>query len=244
MKIAKYLVASTLLVTGFGIAGQGASAEGGEYESSGTITFAPYTGITPPVDPENPGEEANPEPTPNPGTSGPLSIDFASSFDFGTQEITTQDMVYNSAAQKVNITDDQGVSTQELRPNYVQVSDNRGTETGWTLQVRQDAQFETTDNDVLDGAAIKILNNNVNTSSTSPVPSTVPAEIDLVPGTPSIVVAAKDAEGAGTYVSRFGKADDDNMDKSVQLSVPGSTTKYAKEYNTTLTWILTDTPVN
>ncbi len=28
-------------------------------------------------------------------------------------------------------------------PNFVQVSDNRGTETGWTLKVKQNGQFKT-----------------------------------------------------------------------------------------------------
>ncbi|GAF13689.1 extracellular protein [Bacillus sp. JCM 19045] len=57
-----------------------------DYRSNGSVEFVPNTDITPPVDPENPDPE-NPvtpiDPTdpegPNPGTQGPLSIDYASS---------------------------------------------------------------------------------------------------------------------------------------------------------------------
>lgn len=50
-------------------------------------------------------------------------------------------------------------------------------------------------------------------------------------------------QGAGTFLLDWG-TDETTGGQSVSLSVPGSTTKYAEKYATTLTWTLTDTPDN
>ncbi len=109
-------------------------------ESNAVVNFIENTTPTKPVDPENPnpGKPVGPiDPTkpggPNPGTQGPLSIDFASSLQFGTSKITTTDEVYSAYAQEV-VSD--GVSS--FRPQYVQVTDNRGTDAGWKLTVNQE----------------------------------------------------------------------------------------------------------
>lgn len=72
--------------------------DGGEYSSNAAVKFIPNTDPTKPIDPEGPG----PGPVlpidpidpggPNPGTDGPLSIDFASSLQFGTQKIVSTDV--------------------------------------------------------------------------------------------------------------------------------------------------------
>ena len=73
------------------------AADSAEYNSNGQITFEPNTDPTNPIsptdpDPENPIKPVDPtDPDgPNPGTNGPLSIDFASSLYFGTQKITSK----------------------------------------------------------------------------------------------------------------------------------------------------------
>lgn len=63
------------------------------YKSNGAVTFEPNTDPVNPVDPTDPDEEVDPvDPTdpegPNPGTEGPLSIDYASSLDFGKNKNT------------------------------------------------------------------------------------------------------------------------------------------------------------
>lgn len=55
---------------------------------------------------------------PNPGTAGPLSIDFASSFQFGNQKITSETMDYYAKLQEF--------TSSLAGPNYVQVTDKRG----------------------------------------------------------------------------------------------------------------------
>lgn len=71
-----------------------AADETASYETNGVIAFEADTDPTNPVDPTDPTSPVEPvDPTdpngPNPGTNGPLSIDFASSFQFGKQKITT-----------------------------------------------------------------------------------------------------------------------------------------------------------
>ena len=56
-------------------------------------------------------------------------------------------------------------------------------------------------------------------------------------------MAAKAGQGAGTYLNNWG-TDATTGANSIELSVPGSTTKYAKKYSTTFTWVLTDAPGN
>jgi len=139
--------------------------ETASYNSNGAVNFIPNTDPTKPVDPTNPdpNNPVNPvDPTdpdgPNPGTDGPLSIDYASSFDFGVNKISNKDETYYARAQKFKNED--GSASDSVRPNYVQVSDNRGNNGGWTLQVKQNGQFtnENTLNKTLTGSKITLVN--------------------------------------------------------------------------------------
>ncbi|CEG25108.1 MULTISPECIES: WxL domain-containing protein [Peribacillus] len=229
------------------------AADGGEYNSSGTVKFKPYTGITEPVDPNDPDKEVKPEnpdgTDPNPGTNGPLSIDFASSLDFGENEISNVDQVYYAAPQKVNITDDQGAVTQENRANYVQISDNRGSNAGWTLKVKQEGQFENdaTLNPVLTGSQIKFVDG-VPVTNMENVTAPTASDITLDPsGAESLVMTAAENTGAGKWLDVFGtvvNVGGEPKNAAITLSVPGSTPKDAVEYSTKLTWVLTDSPTN
>ncbi|MFS1155113.1 WxL domain-containing protein [Enterococcus faecalis] len=202
------------------------AVDGGEYQTNGAIQFAPNTNPTNPVDPTGP--------------AGPLSIDYASSLSFGEQTITSKNMTYYAETQKYK---DNAGADQE-GPNFVQVSDNRGTETGWTLKVKQNGQFKTEANQELTAAKVTLSNGRVVSASQSAKPTTAPATIELNPtGAESVVMAAGDKEGAGTYLMSWGDSVD-TAKTSISLEVPGSTTKYAKKYTTTFTWTLTDTPAN
>ncbi|MEV2910433.1 WxL domain-containing protein [Paenibacillus larvae] len=241
MKNIKCLTVAAALLAGLGMGTQGvyaadAGSVGGSYDSKANIEFIPSDEVTPPVDPDNPDKPAEPVDPNQPGTNGPLSIDFASTFKFGTQKITSKDATYYAEPQKFK--------DGSEHPNYVQVSDNRGTESGWTLQVKQNGQLKSEKNHELTGAAITVKNAGINTGSSSAKPSQVQSSFTLTPNEAVQIVGAKQGEGSGTYVYKFGAAADKNMDKSVELFVPGSTTKYAEKYETTLTWTLSDVPVN
>lgn len=231
-----------------------AAANTQDYRSTGAVEFIPNNDPTDPVDPEKPDPEkpVDPvEPGPGkPGTAGPLSVDFASSFDFGIHEISNTDAVYYARAQKYN--------GHEDTPNYVQVSDNRGTNTGWSLKVKQNSQCiatNATTNKELTGARIVLSSPKVNSNA---VGVTAPIAVDtviLIPdGTESLVMSAGKHAGAGTWDNYWGQVDTVtetdasgnqqlvNITKAVTLEVPGNTPKEAVRYKTTLTWILTDVP--
>jgi hypothetical protein len=248
MKSIKLTSIATLLAVSLGtVVTTAHAADVATYDSKGSITYQPSTDPTSPVDPTDPTNPVTPidptDPTKpvEPGTPGPLSIDFASSFDFGTQKITSTDQVYNAASQKY--TDAAGNET--TGPNYVQVTDNRGTIAGWSLSVTQGAQFSTGGTGVgttLDGAQMILSNGNIKSASATPADKYA-AITPLVPGTQSgtILGATKD-NGAGTNLLDFGTSA--TADSSVKLNVPGATTKLAATYTTDLTWTLSDTPAS
>lgn len=244
-----------------------------ELDSKGQITFTPNTDPTNPIDPTDPTDPVvpidptdptNPNPDPTPGTNGPLSIDYASNFLFVEKDydpatgdaekqkvkITSQDKTYYAMAQTYK----DSAGAVQTGPNFVQVSDNRGSLAGWNLTVTQKDQFATADpndatkNVYLDGAKITLNNGSIQTPSTSAKPSTVAAEAELTPNAVTPLITAAANEGAGTYQLVWGDpASTDptaatDASKSVTLDVPGATTKLAAQYTTTLTWSLYDTP--
>lgn len=230
------------------------------YDSNGAVEFTPNLDPTSPVDPLDPDPEnpvtpidpTKPDGKPTDGTQGPLSIDFASSLDFGLNKISNKDQTYYARAQKFS-----GGTTD--KPNYVQVSDNRGSNAGWNLTVKQVGQFTATTptvNDVLKNAAITLTSPTVKSNSTAEAP-TANDTIELVPDGPAVLVMSAAVEtGAGTWDNSWGtveevtEKDADNNDvkanvtKAVTLFVPGSTLKDAVKYQTKLTWELADVPAN
>ncbi|BAL62945.1 WxL domain-containing protein [Melissococcus plutonius] len=236
------LMATTLIGASISVLPLGTFAESTgdkNYTSDGKVVFEPDTTPTNPLEPINPngGEPIIPGDQ-KPGTSGPLSIDYASSLDFGTQKISSQDKDYK--AKPMTYKDSTG--KEKTGPNDVQITDNRGTKAGWTLQVKQDGQFKTADNQELTGAQITFNNGHVISTSNDLALKIKPETIVMTPGQATNVMGASAGHGAGTYIMAWG--DKDTADSSIHLSVPGKTDKYAKEYKTTFTWTLTETPTN
>ncbi|WP_413524393.1 WxL domain-containing protein [Carnobacterium divergens] len=248
MKMTKLMATTVVLASTLVLGNVVASAEAGTlpatYETDTTVKFSPSDEITPPVDPLDPEKPTtpvdpeDPDKPINPGTNGPLSIDFASPLYFGENKIVTSDKDYFAEAQPL--------SDGTTRPNFVQVTDNRGGEQGWTLQVKQNGQFKSkTSNRELTGAQISFANGQVATATDSKVPSIIATEFTLVAdgtGAAQNVMTAKAGEGAGTHIYRSG--DDAAKATSVKLAVPGKLTKLAETYTTTLTYTLTDVPGN
>ncbi|HHT7189464.1 TPA: WxL domain-containing protein [Bacillus cereus] len=255
MKKMKLGIAAFASVAVLGTTGLSAPVSAAEYETKGVVEFTPTTDVTKPVDPDNPDpnkpvvpiDPTNPEnPNPNPGTAGPLSIDYASSLDFGKNKISGKDETYYANPQ--TYTD--GVAPTA---NYVQVSDKRGTNAGWTLKVSQAGQLknEATQNKELTGAEIKITSVEA-ASNAAGIEKPVTQNITLDPnGAESLVMSANEGAGAGTWVGRFGSLEDVEIDgetvkknKAVSLTIPGKTAKDAVAYSTKLNWTLSDTPGN
>lgn len=220
------------------------AADGGELTSNGSIKFTVDTDGQLPVDPETPDPEKPVEPIdptepdgqPGPGTQGPLSIDFASSFSFGDQKVSTVTKNYKAAPQKL--------SGGESRANYVQVSDKRGTFAGWSLSVTQNEEFTSEDDDELTGAQLSFSNLEMKSNLSQDVAPSISYVEDtpLVVGAEMGLVSAVQDFGMGTWVLAFG--DTAKAGESVNLMVPGTTVQMTKEYRTTLTWTLSDVPTN
>lgn len=256
MKFMKLISISAAAMTLVGTVGTTvlAAETSAEYKSNAGVEFIPNTDITNPVDPENP-DPTDPvvpiDPTdpdgPNPGTNGPLSIDYASSLDFGQNKITNSDQTYYAAAQGFS----GGSIAGEYRGNYVQVSDNRGTSEGWTLSLKQEGQFTSKTAKkykVLDGTQLTFASATAESNATGVTAPTV-KDFSLVPDESIVVMQAANLAGDGTWVDRFGKAEvmkidgkDVQKNKAISLAVPGKTPKEATKYVTELTWTLSDVP--
>ncbi|WP_019722612.1 WxL domain-containing protein [Enterococcus mundtii] len=209
-----------------------------EYNTDGTITFeAGGTEVTPPVDPEDPDPEkpVTPVDPPGPGTGGALSIDYGSKFKFGTQKISSTTQTYYAAPDEMQ--------DGSKKPTYVQVTDKRGTLTGWKLSISQPEQFKTINGDELVGAELAFTKGQADSVVDSQyMPTTVNNRLTLTPGlSGTLAINAEAGTGVGTWVYRFGANEADNQD-AVQLTIPGKSVKLAQQYTTKLVWSLEDIP--
>lgn len=199
----------------------------------------------PPVDPLDPEIEVNPENKPElPENQGLLSIDFITSFNFGSQPISVHDQTYYAQPQRL-LDEDGTVNEMEERPNYIQISDRRSAteRNGWQLSVTQTKQFEGLKNQQLTGASITFSNQQLVTAQGGDTPSLQTANpLTLVPGNKRALIRAEDTEGTGTWIYRFG--DEHTARESVTLNVPKGSNPEATSYSTTLIWELNAIPDN
>ncbi|TYC50825.1 WxL domain-containing protein [Weissella muntiaci] len=235
----------TILISGFVLStfllAQGAAVSAAvtpvDYSSNATVTFTENTDPTDPVDPTDPDNPFEPENPAQPGTDGPLSIDYASSLDFGTQKITSVDKTYYAALTKGK--DSEGADKSV--PNYVQVTDNTGSNKGWELKVTQVGDFMN-GSDALVGAQISFGSGNALTATNSNAGTpTATGSFDLVKDQEQVVTTAAADQGQGTWVTRYGNNETDGA-SAISLSVPGASTKNLGAYTTTLKWNLAQTP--
>ncbi|MDK1716940.1 WxL domain-containing protein [Dellaglioa algida] len=244
MKTTKILTSAIVLST-LGLAAAPAVHAADHTEtitSTGKIGFIEDNGTTDPTDPTNPGTPIDPT-DPNPGTAGPLSIDYVSNFDFGSDnKISGDDKTYY--AKPIEATDNGGNKVQ--RANYLQVTDKRGSNIGWYLTVKQGAQFNDGKAD-LDGAKLQMTNQTLNSknmdlNNPSNIPAIDNATMTMTPGDDIKVLTAGKNQGMGTWTDAFGVYDaaKDTASKAVSLEVPGNSAKNVGSYTTDLTWTLSD----
>ncbi|MHC5269721.1 WxL domain-containing protein [Enterococcus sp. LJL98] len=226
---------------------------------NGRIKYQPGNDKVDPVNPEDPDPDFPVKPIapvnpggPDLGTTGPLSIDYISEFDFGLNPISNRDEVYYARAQAYE-------EDLNKTPNFVQVSDRRGVYSGWTLTVKQESQFQATkqtEHQVLEGAMIRMLQPTVKSNAQGTASPVASNELSLVPGIETKVVVADSESGAGTWVAYWGEVEAvDEKDehgkkqvcdvtKAVQLHVPGESPKDPVTYQTKLVWNLIDVVEN
>ena len=120
---------------------------------------------------------------------GEFSIDFVSSLDFGTNEISNQNQVYFAQAQRY-------YKSTLVTPNFIQITDNRGTLKGWTLKVYEKEQFkaeEYSQYQELKGAALSFHKPILVTNNNAQQPQAYEVG-NLVPGVETLVAQAKVGE--------------------------------------------------
>lgn len=204
------------------------------------------TGPIAPMDPLNPEKEVDPENPPTlPEDQGLFSLDFASQFDFDLQAISAQNQTYYAKPQRL-LNEDGTVNEDDVRPNYVQISDRRSAQErdGWELSVRQHEQFHTEAGEELTGARLVLQNQQIATAQGGTEPGLQHTNpMTLIPGgAKRTLLKAQGPEGEGTWIYRFGNAE--TAAQSVALEVPKGATPSADRYKTTLTWELSSVPQN
>lgn len=209
-------------------------------KSEGTLLMDVDDGkvIDPPYHPVSPGKPVTPENPDFPNSEGPLSINYVSNLSFSHQQATGKDSLYNSELDRFQLSGE----IEEV-PNYIQISDHRGSNSGWQLEVKQSTPFKNGEH-ILKGTelylqdiAIANIEGNKDTSPTyAQERITLDSTSDYV-----VLVEAKKDQGMGTWLIRFGQ-NNEEAPTGVQLFVPGNSPKVKGHYKTTLSWLLVDTP--
>lgn len=230
------------------------AAGDGTYTTTANATFAAPTttdpGTTPPVvDPGNPGGTVSPgtDPTPAPIVPGdpgnttalPFTIDYAPTLTFPSVPTSTVGDDYANL---------QTWSDGSTSPNYVQVTDNRGTAAGWNLYAQVSDFTLSTDSTVkLVGATLNFANatNQASPSVNAGLAATSTVTLNPAGGYSSPVATAAAGTGTGTTVVSFGGpgvAADTTGAQSVYLNLQSGSVPVAGTYNANLTWDLTAAP--
>ncbi|AZP91970.1 WxL domain-containing protein [Enterococcus mundtii] len=259
VRLATIAALSTTILAGGATAAFAEEAR--EVKTDGQIQFTPATEedgeleVIPPERPDNggPDVEINPE---VPGTTGPLSIVKAATMNFGSQVISNQDQTYNMVAEMQQLRGTEGDENKVPYVSFAQVQDLRGTNAGWDLQVSLSDFTSNTQNNVLTGAQIALMDPTIQYEGNNQAnaPEAHATGLTLMPnGAARSVMTAAQSKGAGASSVVWGdQADldaqfaDENQEivenKAIKLSIPGATAKDATTYTSTLTWELTTTP--
>lgn len=204
-------------------------------DSNASVNFKAGTGIVNPVDPTDPTLPLDPldpsNPT-NPGTgnTGPLTLDYVSSVEFGEQEVSSNEETYSATSRKP----------------FIQVSDRRGTGKGWSVTATASSFQDEDDASSLAGATLSFQNGESASASTTTSSPTASQNVNLPTDGTSIVkvVSAKETEGKGTWINRwFGATPDDtdSLNDNVTLTIPGGSATIGS-HEATISWTLSDAP--
>lgn len=204
---------SCLSIVVFLLAGIPAKAEPASLTQKGSVSVlgGESSGI---VDPENPFTPADPGKSPS--TKGPLRIDYVSPLNFGEAQIKKKNRVYSSLAQQFH---------NEVGPrgSYIQITDQRTQSTGWTLQVKQETQFnnaiiQKNAEKELKGAILSLDKGWANSSSPSEAPTVTRETIALSIGSAQEVATASAGKGRGVWTIAFGASNTNKSKQDTTLS--------------------------
>lgn len=219
-----------LILTGF-FAAFSFAASASAADSNANITFTPGEGAPPVVDPTDPTLPYEPDPAdptepqdPPTGETGPLTLDYVSTVDFGEQPIESSTQIYESMT---------------LRP-FIQVTDRRGTGEGWNVTA-QASSFTSEGEETLPGSVLSFLNGEAVSTSTSAAPTPNPSVVLNAGGSAVNVVTAGEDEGLGSWITRWFPTTGDTTNDNVMLEVPAGAAT-AGDHTAVITWTLTAAP--
>lgn len=187
------------------------SVDGKGGESHGYIKLTPGDsegGVTDPTEPTDPPGGT--------GNEGDLTLDNIAPLLFDTHKLEGKEQVYTSVVTNSNI----------------QVTDKRGEEAGWNVQVSQTAFVDKVDaTKILKGTKLILpVGRLKDLGNVSLAPELRSVEVNT---NPAILMNAVKGSGAGTWTNIFNKDD-------IKLTVPAGNKK--GEYMSTVTWTLMDAP--
>lgn len=208
-------------------------AAGNDLTSEANVTFKANTKPIRPVDPGE-GEEIEAN---RPPTEGPLSINYASNLEFGKQKKALGEQVFYAQNDQITV-----ASTKELKtvPNFVQITDLRGTASGWRLSVKQNGPLKKQNGAKLTGSSIVISAGNVESMYGFPDKPTglKKNQLLLEDGQSHEILNAEPGTGVSTWNIYLGKSGD--LSSGIRLIVPDEGVPEVGRYQTSLTWVLTD----
>lgn len=199
----------------------------------------------PGTDPENPEYPAD-----NEGTQSRalLKIGYMSNLDFDTHEVSSKTKEYNA-----NLIDTTG--KKKIAP-FILISDNRGTAAGWHLNVKQDQEFKNKDGKILRGAYVEFKAPELLAFDASKIKEGVTSSAAKLTtdGTTMPIMQAEKEFGNGSTYGQFGEPVSEapktkdaatptpEVTNGISMHIIGGTA-LATQYETSLTWTLSATPV-
>lgn len=210
--------------------------------SKATLTAKAGNGGSDPVDPDDPtdpGKKTDPDKgngvKPD-NQTGALTIDYLSNLNFGT------DIALTGRTVSANVVDE--------TTRFFQVSDLRGTGTGWQLNVTLGDFVNGTKS--IKGASITFKNGEVRSSNESQTEqaATVPVDdgsnqIKLSAGATEVtpMLKATAGNGRGTWLAAYPTPASSTVGNSnIVFSAPTTSIDANTAYTSTLTWQLQDSP--
>lgn len=181
----------------------------------------------------------------NPDQKAPLRLSLLTAFNFGTIKMSGNTETFYAQMPTPQFID----GGKEERPNFIQVTDNRGNNAGWALTAKIVDQFKNGDS-VLTGSTIGLNNGWVEPAekemaSFNPTPAQA---VVLSTDASSLIANAPVDHGMGTWDILYGTLNTTQQEtkgdarKSVSLTIPGSVKKIAGDYVAKVEWTLYNAP--
>lgn len=192
----------------------------GSYNSNATITFDAPDDSVDVLDPTDPSKTLDPQPDEGKtGDTGSLTLDYVTNLNFGTHDVSIAEQTYTA--------------TNDPQP-FTQVTDRRGTSTGWRLTV-QAANFQSDGEDTLPGASLTFENGTTASNLNNLEAPQVNSPINVTTGGNAVnVTVANVGQGRGTWVTRW-------SNDNVKLTIPQGTATEGT-HTSQLTWTLSNAP--